>query len=86
MRKRTLITENITIFLTTHYLEEAEGTDHICIINGGRIIMEGTPDQLKDKLIDKYLYLDAADKDSLKRELSGMGAAFIETSQGLKVS
>ena len=77
--------ENITIFLTTHYLEEAEGTDHICIINDGKILTEGTPDQLKGKMIEKYLYLDAADKASLTKELSGMGANFSETIQGLKV-
>lgn len=78
--------EKITIFLTTHYLEEAEGADRICIINGGKIAMMGTPEQLKGRLIERYMYVDAADQDLLKRELSGLGAAFLETGQGLKVA
>ncbi len=41
----------VTIFLTTHYLEEAdELCNRIAIINHGKIIAEGTPDQLKSRL------------------------------------
>src|SRR5438128_11845538 len=32
-----------TIFLTTHYLEEAEEADHICIIDEGKVVSFGTP-------------------------------------------
>ena len=39
--------EAITIFLTTHYMDEAEHCDRIAIIDGGRIVVEGTPEQLK---------------------------------------
>jgi ABC-2 type transport system ATP-binding protein len=39
--------EAITVFLTTHYMDEAEYCDRIAIIDGGRIVIEGTPDQLK---------------------------------------
>lgn len=77
--------ENITIFLTTHYLEEAEGADRICIINSGKIAMTGTPDQLKERLIEKYMYVDAVDQKSLKAELSRLGTAFLEAGHGLKV-
>lgn len=80
------IEENITIFLTTHYLEEAEDADRICIINKGRIVMVGTPDHIKSKLlVEKYMYVDAVDQNSLKSELSMIGASFMETEQGLKV-
>ncbi|KAB3526256.1 ATP-binding cassette domain-containing protein [Alkaliphilus serpentinus] len=78
--------ENITIFLTTHYLEEAEGADRICIINNGKIAMSGTPGQLKERLIQKYMYVDATDQNTLKTELCRLGAAFMETGQGLKVA
>ncbi len=41
----------VTVFLTTHYLEEAdELCNRIAIINRGKIISEGTPEQLKSKL------------------------------------
>ena len=39
--------EAITIFLTTHYMDEAEHCDRIAIIDEGRIVVEGTPEQLK---------------------------------------
>jgi ABC-2 type transport system ATP-binding protein len=39
--------EEITIFLTTHYMDEAENCDRIAIINEGRVIALGTPDALK---------------------------------------
>jgi ABC-2 type transport system ATP-binding protein len=77
--------ENITIFLTTHYLEEAEDADRICIINRGKIVMKGTPDQLKNRLVERYMYIDAVDQNSLKTELSKLGVTFMETGQGLKV-
>jgi ABC-2 type transport system ATP-binding protein len=39
--------EEITIFMTTHYMDEAENCDRIAIINEGRVIALGTPDALK---------------------------------------
>ncbi len=39
--------EAITIFLTTHYMDEAEHCDRIAIMDEGRIVVEGTPEQLK---------------------------------------
>ena len=39
--------EHTTLFLTTHNLAEAEGCDRVAIIDGGRIIARGTPDELK---------------------------------------
>lgn len=39
--------QNITIFLTTHYMDEAENCDRIAVIDNGRIIALDTPDKLK---------------------------------------
>ena len=46
LRKR----EDITIFMTTHYMDEAEYCDRIAIIDRGQIIALGTPDELKAKV------------------------------------
>jgi len=46
--------ENTTIFLTTHYLQEAEEADHICIINKGKIVSFGAPQQIKEHLMKNY--------------------------------
>lgn len=78
--------ENLTIFLTTHYLEEAEGADRVCMINQGKIAMLGTPEEIKNQLLlDKFIYLDATDRSTLKSELSDLGASFTETDRDLKV-
>ena len=55
---------NITIFLTTHYMEEAdELCDRIAIIDHGKIIAMGTPKKLKDSLGGDTIILDVNDKN-----------------------
>ncbi|WP_263640901.1 P-loop NTPase family protein [Methanobrevibacter arboriphilus] len=39
----------ITIFLTTHYIDEAENADNVCIINNGKIATCSSPEKLKKK-------------------------------------
>jgi ABC-2 type transport system ATP-binding protein len=51
-----------TVFLTTHYLEEAEPADAICVLAGGRVVEQGSPGELKTRyttgsLEDAYLML-----------------------------
>lgn len=55
---------NITIFLTTHYMEEAdELCDRIAVIDYGKIIVMDTPKKLKDSLGGDTIILDVEDKD-----------------------
>ena len=68
-----------TIFLTTHYLEEAEQADTICIINKGKVVSYGTPDQVKAHLVEEYVLVDAADRGHLRAELRRLGLDFSET-------
>jgi ABC-2 type transport system ATP-binding protein len=70
-----------TIFLTTHYLEESEEADTVCIINKGKIVSYGTPDQIKADLIQHYLLIDAHDRARLRAELTRLGLTFTETPQ-----
>ena len=69
----------VTIFLTTHYLEEAEQADDICIINKGRIVSHGTPTQIKAELVKEYIIIDAADRAQLRNELCRSGQTFSES-------
>jgi ABC-2 type transport system ATP-binding protein len=72
-------THGTTIFLTTHYLEEAEQADTICIINKGNIVSYGTPAQIKSELVEEYLLLDTADRSRLRDELTRLHLPFNET-------
>jgi ABC-2 type transport system ATP-binding protein len=65
-----------TVLLTTHYLDEAEDSDTICIINKGVVVERGTPDGLKRALTREFLLLDADDRDALAAELRGLEVAF----------
>lgn len=68
--------EDITIFLTTHYLEEAEGSDFICIIDDGKITAKGTPREIKETLIKKFITLDSVKRDQLTKELTSLKIKF----------
>lgn len=52
---------DVTIFMTTHYMEEAEVCNKIAIIDKGKIIASGTPGELKNKLGGDVIYLKTAD-------------------------
>jgi ABC-2 type transport system ATP-binding protein len=65
-----------TIFLTTHYLEEAEQADRICVIDHGRIVAHGSPASLKAELAREYLIVDADDRARLHLELARLGLPF----------
>jgi ABC-2 type transport system ATP-binding protein len=67
-----------TVFLTTHYLEEAEGADAVCIINAGKVVALGTPAALKEQLTVETLGIDAADREALRADLRRLGVPFVE--------
>jgi ABC-2 type transport system ATP-binding protein len=60
---------NLTIFLTTHYMDEAENCDRITIIDHGRIIAVDTPEKLKDRLGGDVVTLKAEDNEAAALEL-----------------
>lgn len=62
LRKR----EGITVFLTTHYMEEAAESDHVVIIDSGRIVAEGSPLELKNKYAGDSLSLYAVTENEVK--------------------
>jgi ABC-2 type transport system ATP-binding protein len=60
---RDLVTEGVTLLLTTQYLDEADRlADSIAVIDGGRVIAEGTSDQLKTRVGGEVLALRVADR------------------------
>ncbi len=53
--------EEITLFMTTHYMEEAEYCDRIAIVDAGRIVALGTPEELKAEVGQDRVQLRTAD-------------------------
>nr|BBH93137.1 ABC transporter ATP-binding protein [Thermogemmatispora argillosa] len=77
--RRVRATGRTTIFLTTHYLEEVEEADAVCIMSHGKIVAAGTPSQLKASLTQASLFLDTPERARLRQELQQLGVPFSET-------
>ena len=54
--------EGMTVFLTTHYMEEAADADYVVILDSGRIAAEGTPLYLKNTYTGDFITLYGAEK------------------------
>lgn len=62
LRKR----EKMTVFLTTHYMEEAADADYVIILDAGQIAAEGTPLQLKNTYTGDFITLYGVDEAGVK--------------------
>ncbi|MDA8388909.1 MAG: ATP-binding cassette domain-containing protein [Nitrospiraceae bacterium] len=60
----------MTVFMTTHYMEEAEVCDRIAIIDGGRIIASGSPEELKRSMGGDVIFLKTTDNALAGRKLA----------------
>ncbi|HYI98950.1 MAG TPA: ABC transporter ATP-binding protein [Thermoleophilaceae bacterium] len=73
---RQLHAEGTTILLTTHYLDEADRlAARLAIVDRGRVVVEGTPDQLKGELRGDAVHIElreAADERAVRRALEAL--------------
>jgi ABC-2 type transport system ATP-binding protein len=78
---RALRAAGTTIFLTTHYLDEADALcDRILVIDNGKIVAEGTPDSLKDRVAGDLVQFET-DAPAVAAEIAGK----VEGAQELQV-
>ena len=61
--------KGVTIFMTTHYMDEAEYCDRIAIIDRGRIVALGTPDELKAKVGGDVVTITSSQPDEALHEI-----------------
>ncbi|MDA8173163.1 MAG: ATP-binding cassette domain-containing protein [Nitrospiraceae bacterium] len=76
----------VTVFMTTHYLEEAEVCDRLAVIDHGRIIAGGTPAELKAAVGGDVICLKTADNAKAAAELRQAGIDARATEDGLQIT
>lgn len=60
------LTENMTVFLTTHYMEEAASAGYVIILDKGKIAAEGTPYELKNRYVQDYISLYGVSEEEVR--------------------
>ncbi len=74
--------QGVTVFLTTHYMEEAVDADYVVILDSGRISAEGTPLQLKNRYVEDYITIYGGDREAIKK----LGYKTDTVRDGLRIS
>jgi len=80
--KRLPERHNVTIFMTTHYMEEAEVCDKIAIIDNGKIISMGSPDELKRTVGGDIVYVKTTDNTNAKKEIEKLFGLSVTEKEG----
>lgn len=78
--KRLQSNDGITVFLTTHYMEEAAESDYVIVIDHGIIVAKGTPLELRTRYSSDTLSLFPANQIILQQTLNELQLDFKVTS------
>jgi ABC-2 type transport system ATP-binding protein len=79
-------TTGLTIFMTTHYMEEAEWCDRIAIIDQGRIVALGTPDELKSQVGGDVVVVQTDDNPRAASEIAAkLGVTAVADGETLRI-
>ncbi len=72
----------MTVFLTTHYMQEAEKATDVVIMDKGKIIATGTPTELKNKYSSDYILLYVEQNEKIEKSLQNEGIAYTYNHDG----
>jgi ABC-2 type transport system ATP-binding protein len=79
---RDLVADGVTIFLTTQYLEEADQlADRIAVLDHGKVVAKGTPDELKRRIPGGHIRPQFADTRALDAAARALGDAALDESE-----
>lgn len=73
--------QGLTVFLTTHYMEEASDADYVVILDSGLIVAEGSPHDLKNNYAKDYIILYNAKEEDIKL----LDVSYEEINSGFKI-
>jgi ABC-2 type transport system ATP-binding protein len=62
--------DGVTVLLTTHLMEEAEGCDHLIILDHGKLVASGTPEQLRSEIGGDVVTVEAEGADELRTQIA----------------
>lgn len=74
--------QGLTVFLTTHYMEEASDADYVVILDSGLIVGEGTPHELKSKYARNYIIIYNAKEENVAL----LGLPYEAVNDGFKIT
>jgi len=72
----------MTVFLTTHYMQEAEKATDVVIMDKGKIIATGTPTELKNKYSSDYILLYVEQNERIEKTLQNEGVTYTYNHDG----
>lgn len=75
---------HITIFLTTHYMEEAVNADYVVILDEGKIVAQGTPSKLRKQYTKDKLKLMMKNK-TLENQIKELGIAYLTNNNEMTI-
>lgn len=75
--------QGMTVFLTTHYMEEAAQADYITIIDHGEVLAQGTPLELKNRYASDRMKIKPVNGAELDALLAELGLAFDRDAAGI---
>jgi len=64
--------EGTTVFVTTHYMDEAERCQQLALISKGKVLAQGTPEQLKSTVEGAFFELEPPDLGAALRQVKGV--------------
>ena len=73
--------KNMTVLLTTHYMEEAADADRVVIIDGGKILANATPLELKERYTGDFITIYRADEEKIR----SLGLPYFKAGDGFKI-
>lgn len=77
--------KNMTVFLTTHYMEEANNADDVVIIDSGKIVAQGSPVELKNEYSRDYLTVYTQKSDIADKAFAGLDCEYASGAYRIKL-